>query len=214
MKQFRNKKEMRQFCQKRLKAIKPSQKRDRDKKINRVLIDIIKILNPNSMLLYMPLKFEADIEVVLKRFKKKVYLPFMEGKSFKIVKYRLPIKIKKFGIKEPPNSFFKLSHIDLAIVPVIGVDGSFRRIGFGKGMYDRFFGKLSYRPIVIFVEIEKCFTTSKICDSYDVLGDIYITPNEILIRGDENVGRVVSRKLCSNHKRRCRIFYSKKDRKK
>ncbi len=68
-----------------------------------------------------------------------VLVPFMEGKSFRLVKYRLPIKIKKFGVKEPNISKDFYKKIDLSIVPVIGIDIDFRRIGFGKGFYDRFF---------------------------------------------------------------------------
>ncbi|WP_187646827.1 5-formyltetrahydrofolate cyclo-ligase [Nitrosophilus labii] len=216
MAHFSSKEDFRKYCIKKVKNIKKTHKKIKDKKIVKILDEFIELLNPSSILFYMPMGHEADINSLLKKFKdsKNIYLPFMEGKSFKMVKYRLPIKVKKFGIKEPANSFFKLSRIDLAIVPVIGVDGSFRRIGFGKGMYDIFFSKLSYRPFVIFVEIEKCFTKSQICDDYDLLGDVYVTPNEIIIRGDLDVVRVVSRKFCRYYKWRCRIFNSKKNRKK
>lgn len=211
-----NKEDFRVYCIKKLNGIYPSQKRKADKRINSLLKEIIEYLEVKSVLFYMPMRHEVDIRSVIEYFRrdKNVFLPFMEGKSFKMVKYRLPLITKQFGIKEPANSFYKLSKIDLAIVPVIGVDGSFRRIGFGKGMYDRFFGNLSYRPIVIFVEIKKCFTKSKITDDFDVLGDIYITPEEIIIRGDSNVGRDIGRKFCRHNKWRCRVFDSKKIRKK
>ncbi len=216
MTHFLNKEDFRKFCIKKVKNRTKKYKKVKDRKIVKILDEFIGVLNPSSILLYMPMEHEADIKSLLKKYKasKNIYLPFMEGKSFKMVKYRLPVKAKKFGIKEPTNSFFKLSRIDLAIVPVIGVDGSFRRIGFGKGMYDIFFSKLSYRPFVIFVELKKCFTKTKICDNYDLLGDVYVTPNEIIIRGDLDVVRVVGRKFCRYYKWRCRIFDSKKSRKK
>ncbi len=210
------KNDFRKYCLKKLNSVHTSQKRKRDKKINEKIIKLIEFLKSDSILFYMPMGHEADIKPLLDRFRKKknIYLPFMEGKSFKMVKYRLPLKLKKFGIKEPANSFYKLSKIDLAIVPVIGVDRSFRRIGFGKGMYDRFFWDLSYRPYVIFVQIDECITKSKITDNFDVLGDFLVTPNEILIRGDLDVGRDFGRKFCRHYKWRCRIFDSKKNRKK
>jgi 5-formyltetrahydrofolate cyclo-ligase len=210
------KSDFRKYCLKKLNSVCASQKRKSDKKVNEIIVRLIEFLKSNSILFYMPMGHEADIRPLLDRFrkKKKIYLPFMEGKSFKMVKYRLPLKLKKFGIKEPANSFYKLSKIDLAIVPVIGVDRNFRRVGFGKGMYDRFFDSLSYRPIVIFVQIKKCLTNSKITDNYDVLGDILVTPDEILIRGDLDVGRDFGRKFCRHYKWRCRIFDSKKNRKK
>ena len=213
---FNNKKDFREFCLKKISFISNSTQRASSKKINLALKEIIEFLDCKNILFFMPMGHEPNVKKLMDLYRKKIdiFLPFMEGKSFKMVKYRLPLKVKKFGIKEPANSFYKLSKIDLAIVPVIGVDRDFRRVGFGKGMYDRFFGNLDYRPIIIFVEIKKCITKSKITDKYDVLGDIYITPKEIIIRGDSNVGRDIGRKLCRHHKWRCRIFDSKKDRKK
>ena len=70
----------------------------------------------------------------------------MDGVSFKMVPLRLPLERKAFGIYEPRASHRKINLIDVAIVPAVGVDGSLRRIGFGKGMYDRFFPTLKTRP--------------------------------------------------------------------
>jgi len=101
----------------------------------------------------------------------------MEGNSFSLVKYRLPLKIKKFGVKEPNNSNNYNNKIDLAIVPILGTDNTFRRIGFGKGFYDRFFEK-NYKNIreVVFVGRERCISSETITESHDVKGDAYFTP--------------------------------------
>ncbi|WP_281950982.1 5-formyltetrahydrofolate cyclo-ligase [Nitrosophilus kaiyonis] len=213
---FNNKSEFRNFCLKKLNLITSYERRVFSKKINQIIEDIIISTNVKNILFYMPMIHEPDIRVLFKKYRKNknLFLPFMEGKSFKMVKYRLPLKTKKFNIKEPANSFYKLSKLDIAIVPVIGVDRDFRRVGFGKGMYDRFFANLSYRPLIIFVELKRCLTYSKITDSYDVLGDLYITPKEIIIRGESDVGRDIGRKFCRYNKWRCRIFNSKKSRKK
>ncbi|MDA3908319.1 MAG: 5-formyltetrahydrofolate cyclo-ligase, partial [Sulfurimonas sp.] len=66
--------------------------------------------------------------------------------------------------------------IDIAIVPTIGVDGKLQRIGFGKGMYDRFFAKLKKKPYTIFIQPEICFTKEFICDDYDIACDLLLTP--------------------------------------
>ncbi len=100
-----------------------------------------------------------------------------------MVKYRLPIKVKKFGVREPniSNNFYK--NIDIAIVPVLGMDKSFRRIGFGKGYYDRFFGKYKERiGKVLFVGRESCICSEIITDNYDIEGDFYITPDKVFIK--------------------------------
>lgn len=92
----------------------------------------------------MPLGFEADIRKVTAKMRRKssVYIPFMVGESFKMVPFRLPLKEKRFGILEAGNTIRNINKVDIVIVPTIGVDVNLQRVGFGKGMYDRFFAKL------------------------------------------------------------------------
>jgi 5-formyltetrahydrofolate cyclo-ligase len=126
------------------------------------------------------MKNEIDIFWVLKRLrreKKNIFVPFMEDLSFKMVKYQLPLKKKKFSILEPVNKQKTLSKIDLAVVPVVGVDLTFRRIGFGKGMYDRFFAGLKYRPKIVFVQLKPCVSKEVLTQSHDIAADEYISFN-------------------------------------
>ncbi|WP_201337111.1 MULTISPECIES: 5-formyltetrahydrofolate cyclo-ligase [unclassified Nitratiruptor] len=201
----------RQICKEKIFKVKA--KRKKEEKVQKIVLKLISLTGAKNILAYVPMPHEPQMKKIFAlRDKKKIFVPFMQAKSFKMVKLRLPLKKKKFSIFEPGNSHLE-QKIDMAIIPVIGVDGDFRRVGFGKGMYDRFFARLSYRPIVVFVQIKKCFTNTILTDTYDVLGDILVTPEEILIRGDSDVGRAVSRKLCSNNKWRCRVYRRKKVRK-
>jgi 5-formyltetrahydrofolate cyclo-ligase len=100
----------------------------------------------------------------------------MEYDSFKMVPFRLPLTPKKFGIYEPGNTNLKIKKIDVAIVPAVGVDGEGRRVGFGKGMYDRFFARLKHKPYIIFVQSRLCTTSKYICDEHDIKADLLITP--------------------------------------
>ena len=57
-----------------------------------------------SILFYYPMDFEVNVKKTLflmRRMRVKVYLPFMEKESFKMVEFRLPLKKKKFEIFEP-----------------------------------------------------------------------------------------------------------------
>ncbi len=177
-----NKKIFRQHCKEVLKNASKNAKIQKDKQIIKYLEKLLKIEKPKNILVYIPLKNEPNIAPFISKNRKKynLFVPFMEGVSFKIVKYRLPLRQKKFQIKEPPNSFLKETKIDLAIVPVVGVDGDYRRIGFGKGMYDRFFSSLSYKPKIAFVQIKKCFTKKRICDLHDIKANFYITPEKFI----------------------------------
>jgi len=145
--------------------------------LNKRLQKILLKYKHKKILFYYPLPMEANILKTLYIMRKisDVYIPFMEGKSFKMVPFRLPLKKKKFGIFEAGNTLKKIHKIDVAIVPAIGVDGNFQRIGFGKGMYDRFFEKLKKRPYMIFVQNEYCYTKEFVCDDYDIKCDILLT---------------------------------------
>ncbi|WP_456471232.1 5-formyltetrahydrofolate cyclo-ligase [Caminibacter sp.] len=136
--------------------------------------------NHQKILFFIPMKNEVDIHWVIRKLKmekKSVFVPFMQDLSFKMVKYSLPLAKKKFSILEPLNKNETLEKIDLAIVPIVGIDSDFKRIGFGKGMYDRFFARLKYRPKIVFVQLKPCVSKTKLTDGYDIKADEYISFN-------------------------------------
>ena len=152
----------------------------KDKKIVELLYSAIVRNNAKNIMLYIPLKMEANIYPLIERLRKEkrvLYVPFMEGTSFRLVKYRLPLKKKQFGIKEPNDSKqYRVKNIDIAIVPIVGVDATYRRVGFGKGMYDRFFETHSkYIKQTIFVARELCYSKEIVTDDHDVKADRVVT---------------------------------------
>ena len=177
------------------------------KKISKELLKITR--EYKNILLFLPLKNEADITGViktLKRKKKNIFVPFMQDLSFKMVKYTLPVKKKKFSILEPLNKNATLQKIDLAIVPVVGMDNDFKRVGFGKGMYDRFFASLGYKPKIVFLQVRPCVSKHKITDSFDIKADEYISFN--VRRRNERLNNRYSRFFFIRSRG---IFYHKKD---
>ncbi|CAA6821777.1 MAG: 5-formyltetrahydrofolate cyclo-ligase (EC [uncultured Sulfurovum sp.] len=150
-----------------------------DKSLNQALYEYIGSIKSKTIMLYIPLKIEVNISSLilrLRREKKVLLVPFMEGESFSLVKYRLPLSKKQFGVKEPKNTNNYKHRIDLAIVPIIGTDETLRRVGFGKGFYDRFFEKNHARiNKILFVGREYCVSSKIISDDHDVKGDFYMT---------------------------------------
>ena len=144
----------------------------------------LKGIKNKRILFYYPLYFEADIRQTLGLVRKKceIYLPFMEGESFKMVTFRLPLKKHHLGIFEAGKSLKNIKKIDIAIVPVVGVDKNMQRIGFGKGMYDRFFSTLKQKPYTIFVQSNLCYSKDALCDSYDIGCDLLLTPSVRLVK--------------------------------
>ena len=190
---------------KRLKKVSKSGKFSKDKRASNSLKSLLKGFKYRSVLLYNPLGIEVDITGILKvlrRYRVKVFVPFMEGKSFKMVSFRIPLNRGKYNIKEPNNSIKKNLNVDIAVVPVIGVDWNFKRVGFGKGMYDRFFPTLKKRPLTIFIQLAKCLSCDVLSQKHDITADFYITPDEIFCnRGKLNDNRVYSN-ICLNRYRR------------
>ncbi|MEW5832193.1 MAG: 5-formyltetrahydrofolate cyclo-ligase [Campylobacterota bacterium] len=207
------KSEFRSVCSKRLKSASPATKTMRDAKVRRVLERVLAELDPRTVLAYWPMDFEADIRKTLRsaRRRGKVYLPFMDGVSFKMVPLRLPLERKAFGIYEPRDSYRKTDLIDVAIVPAIGVDASLGRIGFGKGMYDRFFPTLKARPFTIFIQSCECLTNRFLCDDYDVRSDLLITPRGAYSMRKTHVERTTRRRRHCRRQRCSRIFNFEKD---
>ncbi len=201
----------RKIAKKRVEKFAKRGKIKRDRYVQKHLKKIILENNFKNILFYIPLKNEVNLMPLINTLRGmlNVYVPFMVGKSFKMVKFRLPLSRKKFGIFEPKNSYKKIKKIDMAVVPVLGVDGTFGRIGFGKGMYDRFFESLKCSPIVVFVQLEECMVKENLCQSHDIRADIYITPYKIFQKKGRNVYRY---KCCSSisNSRSCRIHNSKK----
>jgi 5-formyltetrahydrofolate cyclo-ligase len=129
------------------------------------------------VLFYLPLDIEPDIRnVILWRMKidGDVFVPRVVGDDFLITKLRFPIEKGRFTNEgSSKNGFF--GKIDVAVIPVIGVDLSFSRIGFGKGMYDRYIRNLNTKPVVIFVQLDTLLNREIITNYFDIESEFYIS---------------------------------------
>lgn len=175
---FESKSEFRKSCLLQLKFGTQFTKLKKNSEICKKLENIIKTYGVKNVLLYLPLEFEVDVRPLIAKLRKSsscnVFVPYMIDDSFVPVPFRLPIKTKKFRIKEPSFSSLK-PKIELAIVPVIGIDGDNRRIGFGKGMYDRYFANLRHKPIIVFTQLKLCKTAQLLGEAHDIKADFVIT---------------------------------------
>jgi 5-formyltetrahydrofolate cyclo-ligase len=151
-------------------------------KVNAKLESLIRKYDPKSILFYIPMPHEVDVGKLLQQERKKrtIYVPFMVGDSFKMVAYRQPLIRGRFNILEPKNSFLDIKDVDMMIVPILGMDKSYRRVGFGKGIYDRFYGRLKRKPLVIFTQTTLCYTSSLVTDDYDIKADYVVTPKKLI----------------------------------
>ncbi len=163
-----------------LRSISLPRRRKFDHMINNMLFNAIKKMGAKTVMLYVPLDLEADVMPLIGALRRRgvvVYVPFMEGESFRLVQYRLPLKTKKYGVKEPKFSKkYRKKVIDLAIIPIVGTDRSGRRVGFGKGMYDRFFASEGdHIKYLIFVQRALQQSKTVVTDVWDIAADEIIT---------------------------------------
>jgi 5-formyltetrahydrofolate cyclo-ligase len=174
----------RKRCLRQLKNGGRSSGRFSDKRVLTTLEKLLRSLGAKSVLFYLPMEFECDVRPLLKRLRRRhrIYVPFMEDVSFKMVPYRLPLRKYKFDISQSGNSLFTHFKIDAAVVPVVGIDDNFRRVGFGKGMYDRFFEGLGYRPSILFVQPTLCRCPGIVTEAHDIDGDYLITPRTLFFK--------------------------------
>ena len=182
-----NKKTVRKQCLEKLKYIRKRGYRKRDYLVQKDLYGLIRSEKADTILLYIPLEIEVDISPLIRQLREEgrtLFVPFMEGESFRLVKYRLPLSKKQYGIREPKNSKrYRKREIDLAIVPIVGTDPTLRRVGFGKGMYDRFFERERKNiKKTVFISRRLCQSRKVVTDHYDISADMIITPEKILYR--------------------------------
>ncbi len=155
----------------------------RDFSVFKELKKLVKNYRAKNILIYTPLSYEINLLKFRKEFQKNLnlFVPFMQDKSLKIVKLRLPLHKKRFGVYEPHISFLT-SKIDLAVIPVIAVDKNLKRVGHGKGFYDMFFAELSYKVPLIFVSSLDLYFAKALCEKHDIRADFYINPYRKYLR--------------------------------
>ncbi len=172
----KDKKAFRTHALKRLRSLTPARERYCDREVRQQLLKRIVDKKVQTVMLYIPLPGEVDLLPLIKTLRRRrvtVLVPFMEGESFRLVQYRLPLHIRRYGVREPKRSKkYRKKQIDIAIIPTVGIDAALRRIGFGKGMYDRFFAAHCKQiRWTIFVQRTLQWSPEVITDHWDICAD-------------------------------------------
>ncbi|MDR2034314.1 MAG: 5-formyltetrahydrofolate cyclo-ligase [Helicobacteraceae bacterium] len=192
-----DKNDIRTIALEKLKSRSKAQCAAQSAKTRKNLAKLLKKLRFKSVIIYLPLWFEADLRPLFRalRGKAKLYAPFAQGVSFKALPYRLPLSRQSLGIFAPANSLREIKKTDVLIAPTVAVDASFARIGFGKGMYDRFVCGLVKKPIVIFVQ-PFFLGAPKVSDAWDLRGDYLASGNRVICNlGNRYDSRIYCRRI-------------------
>ena len=113
-----------------------------------------------------------------------VYVPHWNQDSNTLTHFHLitleQLTINQFGIPEP-NYGQKISNneLDIVLIPLLTFDKNGYRIGYGKGIYDRFLAECNENTI--FIGLSQFETIEKIddLDSFDIPLHYCVSPNNI-----------------------------------
>ena len=132
--------------------------------------------NARTVMLYMPIKGEADVTGLLGD--KKVFLtPVTEGEDIYAVLFGETEK-GAFGVPEPKDKTpFDKTKIDLVLVPGVAFDKTGNRTGYGKGYYDRFLKDMKAFKIGVCHSFQ--LTDELIVEEHDVKMDMIVTESGI-----------------------------------
>ena len=136
---------------KKLRAeVDPSLVREKSLRIRGNLLGLPEFQQATSVAIYLPKpgSGEVDTSLLLDQLgKKRILAPVVLGEEIRFLHLQHPSELQPgpFGIPQPnPESrrFVPPSAIDLVLVPGICFDIRGRRLGYGKGFYDRFLREL------------------------------------------------------------------------
>lgn len=139
---FQEKSEIRRKI-KSLRVILPeSEKRSAAEEVFSRLENTAAFLLADRIMMYHSLPDELSTHAFLTKWrnKKKFYLPRVNGVNLEILPYEESrLELGSFHIEEPTgNNVADPSEIELVVVPAVAYDRKGRRLGRGKGFYDRF----------------------------------------------------------------------------
>ncbi|MCR5350353.1 MAG: 5-formyltetrahydrofolate cyclo-ligase [Acholeplasmatales bacterium] len=139
------------------------------------IVDKKIIDNYSNIGIYYPIGNEIDImDIVSKYPDKNFYLPVTKDVIY-FVKYQNGDKLidGKFHTKEPIGKMVKRDDIDCFLIPCVGISKDLKRIGYGKGYYDRYLD--NYFGLKIGICYKNCTNLDINLDDYDLKLDYVIT---------------------------------------
>lgn len=145
--------QIRKRCSEIRNGIPKEEKARRDEKICALCASLAVFRFAEKVLLYHPVRSEVDVRALIRlslSMGKEVYLPRCDktvpGKmDFHRITSENELVAGAFGVMEPPESAplwqDKDGKLAVCIIPALAYGKNGRRLGYGKGYYDRFFGR-------------------------------------------------------------------------
>jgi len=180
------KEEIRKFIIDNRKSLSEKEYSELSKEIRNKLLGIDEVKRGECFLFYYPIKGEPDILPLAETFMadgRCIAFPVVDGKDIKavVIKDLSCFRKGSFGVYEPyGGEYIDESEIDVVFVPGLAFDKDGFRIGFGKGFYDRFLGRVLAFKIGVAFDFQIFDKLPR--DRWDVPVDLIVTPKYIFKR--------------------------------
>lgn len=161
-------------------------------KISANLQQMQQIRSAKSIMGYLAFGKELSLDDFMEQAllnKQEVCVPYVLDKTAAVIAASRLMSMRDFnlgayGIREPePLHPYPLERLEIVLVPGVGFDVQGRRMGMGKGYYDRFLPKLN--ALRIGIAMEGNLLEQIPADSYDAVMDYIVTPTGIIKIGRE-----------------------------
>lgn len=144
-------------------------------------LNSVEYANSKSIFVYISTKNEVETrKIIEKAFSdgKIVSVPKIYDNDMQAIEIEKTSEynVNKYGILEPVVGKI-VRNIDLCVVPLVAFDRSLRRLGRGKGYYDRYLSVGNYLKVALAFSIQK--TEFVEVEKSDVDMDIIITEKEV-----------------------------------
>ena len=179
---MQSKGEIRKIVKERLARLGLREIEYREKGIAERLFSLPVYREAKTLFIYLSTPREAPTRTIISRALaegKRVLLPRIEGEEMALVPYREGEALRKgpFGISEPTGEGVSETP-DLAVVPLVAFDRARRRLGRGKGYYDRFLSGFRGTSVALALSEQECAEVP--VESFDRSPDCIVTEKEIL----------------------------------
>jgi len=139
-------------------------------------------IDAKTVLMYWSMSDEVATHDFIRKWseEKTILLPVVKGQHMTLRPFSHKENLAKneMGMMEPLSSQDYLKQVDLAIIPGIAFDRNKRRLGRGKGYYDRYFKNRNFSKWGICFDFQLYHNIPSA--SFDIRMDRVITPNEII----------------------------------
>ena len=173
-----SKKEIRQEVKRRISALNNTERRFAAATVTEILLDNAIVQEARCIALFVSMDDEISTAEMIENLARHatVALPRIEGDEMNFFAYQGELKCGKFGIAEPSDSVpVSAAEIDVMIVPAraFTIDG--KRLGRGKGFYDKYLSYNDFRAYTIGIGFACQLFDSLPTEEHDRRVDLVVT---------------------------------------